>query len=37
MPRNPRQGLATLAAVLLLAVLALTLQTRTQADLSVLA
>jgi hypothetical protein len=37
MPRNPSQGLATLAAVLLLAVLALTLQTRTQADLRLLA
>lgn len=39
-PRNPRQGLttlATLAAVLLLAVLTLTLQTRTQADLRLLA
>lgn len=40
MPRNPRQGLttlATLAAVLLLAVLTLTLQTRTQIDLRLLA
>ncbi|OYW61743.1 MAG: hypothetical protein B7Z31_02320 [Rhodobacterales bacterium 12-65-15] len=40
MPRNPCQGLttlATLAAVLLLATLTLTLQTRTQADLRVLA
>jgi hypothetical protein len=40
MPRNPRQGLttlATLAAVLLLALLTLTLQTRTQADLRLLA
>ena len=40
MPRNPRQGLttlATLAGVLLLAVLTLTLQTRTAADLRVLA
>jgi HAMP domain-containing protein len=40
MPRNPRQGLttlATLAAVLLLAVLTLTLQTRTQANLRLLA
>lgn len=36
MPRNPRQGLTTLAAlagILLLAVLTLTLQTRTTADL----
>jgi hypothetical protein len=40
MPRNPRQGLTTLAtfaAVLLLAVLTLTLQTRRQADLRLLA
>lgn len=40
MPRHPRQGLttlATLAAVLLLAVLTLTLQTRTAADLRLLA
>ena len=40
MPRNPSQGLttlATLAAVLLLAVLTLTLQTRTAADLRLLA
>lgn len=40
MPRNPRQGLTTLAslaAVLLLAVLTLTLQSRTQADLSLIA
>ena len=40
MPRNPRQGLTTLAAlaaILLLAVLTLTLQTRTQADLRLLA
>lgn len=39
MPRNPRQGLttlATLAAVLLLAVLVLTLQSRSQADLRLL-
>jgi len=39
MPRNPHQGLttlATLAAVLLLAVLTLTLQTRTAADLRLL-
>jgi hypothetical protein len=36
MARNPNQGLTTLAAlaaILLLAVLTLTLQTRTQADL----
>jgi hypothetical protein len=40
MPRNPRQGLTTLAAlaaILILAVLTLTLQTRTQADLRLLA
>ncbi len=40
MPRNPRSGLTTLAAlsaVLLLAVLTLTLQTRTTADLRLLA
>jgi hypothetical protein len=38
--RNPRQGLTTLAAlagILLLAVLTLTLQTRTTADLRLLA
>ncbi len=39
MPRNPRQGLTTLAslAAILLAVLTLTLQTRAQADLRLLA
>lgn len=40
MPSNPRQGLTTLASlagVLLLAVLTLTLQTRTAADLRLLA
>ncbi len=40
MPRNPKQGLTTLAAlagILLLAVLTLTLQTRTAADLRLLA
>lgn len=40
MPRNPRQGLTTLAAlaaILLLAALTLTLQTRTTADLRLLA
>ena len=39
MPRNPRKGLTTLAAlaaILLLAVLTLTLQTRTAADLRLL-
>lgn len=40
MPRNPRSGLTTLAAlagILLLAVLTLALQTRTTADLRLLA
>lgn len=40
MPRNPRQGLTTLAAlaaILLLTALTLTLQTRTAADLRILA
>ena len=36
-PRNPGSGLTTLAGVLLLAVLTLTLQTRTAADLRLLA
>jgi HAMP domain-containing protein len=37
MPRYPGSGLTTLAGVLLLAVLTLTLQTRTTADLRLLA